>query len=276
MPLILGPALDGRAGFARVPDPSSPDGWAHAQGPMQFLPSTGGPGDGLRRTAPAGAVPSAAQRVGCHLERRRTGLRNRRTDRRPPSIDPHLQPQQPLRRPDLAKAAEYDAAARAATATVDSGGMTCPVAAPVRHSNDWHAAPGGRLHQWQRRVRALRLDLVAIEAGVIDRSSDTESGLGGITVWLRGDRALAGTTHNARNLVARGARCDRWATDRTARQHRQRSRHSPHVHFEMHPAGGAAANSLPADRAAVPASYMTWIAHGALDPGGNPEPTLGR
>ena len=37
---ILGPPLDGRPGWIALPDPSSHDGWAHAEGPMQFLPST--------------------------------------------------------------------------------------------------------------------------------------------------------------------------------------------------------------------------------------------
>lgn len=39
-PPIVGPAVDGRSGFAAIPDPSSPDGWAHAVGPMQFLTTT--------------------------------------------------------------------------------------------------------------------------------------------------------------------------------------------------------------------------------------------
>lgn len=39
-PPIIGPAIDGREGFAAIPDPSSPDGWAHAVGPMQFLSTT--------------------------------------------------------------------------------------------------------------------------------------------------------------------------------------------------------------------------------------------
>lgn len=39
-PPIIGPAIDGRAGSARIPDPSAADGWAHALGPMQFLSTT--------------------------------------------------------------------------------------------------------------------------------------------------------------------------------------------------------------------------------------------
>ena len=39
-PPIIGPAIDGRPGFATIVDRSSPDGWAHAVGPMQFLTTT--------------------------------------------------------------------------------------------------------------------------------------------------------------------------------------------------------------------------------------------
>jgi cell wall-associated NlpC family hydrolase len=39
-PPIVGPAIDGRSGFAAIPDSSSADGWAHALGPMQFLSGT--------------------------------------------------------------------------------------------------------------------------------------------------------------------------------------------------------------------------------------------
>jgi len=39
-PPIIGPAIDGRPGLATIVDQSSPDGWAHAVGPMQFLTTT--------------------------------------------------------------------------------------------------------------------------------------------------------------------------------------------------------------------------------------------
>ena len=39
-PPIVGPPLDGTNSTARIPDASQPDGWAHAEGPMQFLSST--------------------------------------------------------------------------------------------------------------------------------------------------------------------------------------------------------------------------------------------
>lgn len=56
-PPIVGPALDGRPGLAAVPDPSSPDGWARALGPMQFLPGTWARWAVVAPDRPPGAVP---------------------------------------------------------------------------------------------------------------------------------------------------------------------------------------------------------------------------
>lgn len=57
-PPILGPALDGSPGVLAIPDASFADGWAHALGPMQFLPSTWERWATLASGRPAGAVPS--------------------------------------------------------------------------------------------------------------------------------------------------------------------------------------------------------------------------
>ena len=57
LPPILGPALDGSDGNAAIPDPTSPDGWAHAQGLMQFLPTTWAAWARLAPGRPAGATP---------------------------------------------------------------------------------------------------------------------------------------------------------------------------------------------------------------------------
>ena len=58
-PPIVGPALNGRAGRAAVPDPSSPDGWVRALGPMQFLPATWARWGVVAPDRPPGAVPDA-------------------------------------------------------------------------------------------------------------------------------------------------------------------------------------------------------------------------
>jgi hypothetical protein len=55
---ILGPPLDGSGGTISLRDPRSADGWAHAEGPMQFLPSTWRRWGTLAPGRPAGAEHS--------------------------------------------------------------------------------------------------------------------------------------------------------------------------------------------------------------------------
>lgn len=57
-PPIIGPAIDGRPGFAAIPDPTQPDGWAHALGPMQFLSTTWQAWGRLAPDRPIGAPPN--------------------------------------------------------------------------------------------------------------------------------------------------------------------------------------------------------------------------
>jgi len=58
-PPIIGPAIDGRAGFATIRDPNSADGWAHAVGPMQFLTTTFAAWAVVAPDRPPGAVADA-------------------------------------------------------------------------------------------------------------------------------------------------------------------------------------------------------------------------
>jgi cell wall-associated NlpC family hydrolase len=57
-PPIVGAPLDGQGGRARIPDLSSPDGWMHALGPMQFLPTTWRTWATLAPRRTTGATPS--------------------------------------------------------------------------------------------------------------------------------------------------------------------------------------------------------------------------
>jgi len=65
-------------------------------------------------------------------------------------------------------------------------GKTCPVNAAVSFSNTWgDPRSGGRTHKGVDMVAARNAPLVAIEAGVVTRTSD--SSLGGLSVYLTGD-----------------------------------------------------------------------------------------
>ena len=79
---------------------------------------------------------------------------------------------------------------------------------------------------------------VAVEAGVIAKVDDTDDGLGGLTVWLRGDSGVAYYyAHNAENLVAEGQRVARGQT--IARVgHTGNARTTPsHIHFQINLCG---------------------------------------
>lgn len=142
----------------------------------------------------------------------------------------------------LAKASEYEAAAK--RLRVSTAGRVCPVAGPITHSNDWHAPRSGRRrHQGNDIFAPSGTVLVAVENGVVDRTTDVETGLGGVTLWLVGD---SGTrwhyAHNSRNLLTRGVRV-RTGQPVTVIGNTGNARGlSMHVHFEMHPGGGRAAN----------------------------------
>jgi hypothetical protein len=56
-PAIVGPPLDGSNGTARIPDPTEPDGWAHAHGNMQFLKTTWTTWGRVAPGRPSGATP---------------------------------------------------------------------------------------------------------------------------------------------------------------------------------------------------------------------------
>lgn len=57
VPPIVGPALDGHNGTKAIRDPSQPDGWAHALGPMQFLSTTWARWGQLAPDRPPDSIP---------------------------------------------------------------------------------------------------------------------------------------------------------------------------------------------------------------------------
>lgn len=242
-PPILGPALDGTNGAATIVDASSPDGWMHALGPMQFLSTTWRRWGRLAPDRPAGAVASphnawdAIYSAAAYLCAGRTRLGDLEE-----AILSYNHSQQYLR-DVLGKAVEYGFGADGG-AVVIVGGMACPVAGHVTFSNDWGAPrSGGRTHQGNDLFAAYGTLLVAIEDGIIDRTTDVEQGLGGITVWLRGD---SGTSyyyaHNARNAARAGDRVVVGQVIANLGDTGNARGGSPHLHFQVHPDGGDPVN----------------------------------
>ncbi len=240
-PPIVGPAVDGN-GLARIPDPSMPDGWAHALGPMQFLSTTW---DGVGRLAPGrppgsrpdvhnawDAIYSAASYLcggsGPLTDLDAAILRYNRSQRYLDDV--------------MAKAAEYGLGT-----VVGADGMFCPVAGPVTFTNDWgNPRSGGRTHKGTDLFARHGTPLVAVENGVIMRVTNTDIGLGGTTVWLRGD---SGTeyyyAHNSLNAVTAGERVSGGQVVAYLGATGNAAGGSPHLHFQLHPGGGQPANPYP-------------------------------
>jgi Peptidase family M23 len=240
-PPIFGPPLDGRNGNARIPDASFSDGWAHAMGPMQFIPSTWLRWRTLAPNRPPGAAPSPQNAwdeiysAAAYLCGGRPALEN--LERAILSYD-HSEE---YMRWVLRKAGEYGMAAQiAVTPVVD--GVTCPVAGPVQFDDDFgDPRSGGREHHGNDLFAAYGTPIVAIEGGVVFQANSTPVGLGGIDIWLRGD---SGTTyyhaHDSANVVVVNQRVSAGQFVAYVGDTGNARGGPAHLHFEIHPGGGAA------------------------------------
>ncbi|MEZ5230764.1 MAG: M23 family metallopeptidase [Acidimicrobiales bacterium] len=134
----------------------------------------------------------------------------------------------------MAKAIEYGLGT-----VVASAACFCRVAGEVGFTNDWgFPRSGGRTHKGTDIFARAGTPLVAVEDGVIDRVSNTDVGLGGLTVWLNGD---SGTryyyAHNSLNAAATGERVAGGQVIAYVGNTGNAAFTPPHVHFELHPAG---------------------------------------
>ncbi len=238
-PPILGPALDGTGGVARVPDRTMPDGWAHALGPMQFLSTNWSSWGRSAPGRPIGAAPdvhnawdaiytAAAYLCGGAQEISDLDAAILRYNRSYAYLDAVMD-----------KAIEYELGM-----AVGVGGLFCPVAGEVDFTNDWgYPRSGGRTHKGTDMFARAGTPLVAVESGEIDRVTNADVGLGGITIWLKGD---SGTryyyAHNSLNAASVGQRVQGGQVIAYVGNTGNAASTPPHVHFEVHPGGGSAVN----------------------------------
>jgi peptidoglycan LD-endopeptidase LytH len=124
----------------------------------------------------------------------------------------------------------------------------CPVDGPVAFSDTWGAPrSGGRTHQGVDMMAARGTPIVAIYDGVIHRTNPVDTGLGGITVWLRranGDlfyyAHLDGLADISPGQTVTQGQLLGWNGSTG-----NASDLFPHLHFEYHPGGGPAVNPYP-------------------------------
>ena len=123
-------------------------------------------------------------------------------------------------------------------------GRRCPVAGPVRYSNDWGAPRTGHRHQGTDMLAATGTRLVAVEAGRVRWAGWDR--LGGSALSIRGNSgARYYYAHLSARLVRTGARVARGQLVGRVGATGNASGGPPHLHFEYRPGGGAKTNPYP-------------------------------
>jgi murein DD-endopeptidase MepM/ murein hydrolase activator NlpD len=123
--------------------------------------------------------------------------------------------------------------------------VACPVSRPYSYVDTWGAArSGGRTHQGTDIMNPYGNKVHAYVDGTISRQS--YNSLGGVTLYLQGDDGDEYYyAHLARYVARTGQRVQAGELIAYNGQSGNAAATAPHLHFEVHPGGGAAVNPYP-------------------------------